>query len=219
VGSTATSTEAVTMASTTTAIRSTSPDPSVLGQPVTVNYAVMPVAPGAGTPTGTVTVSASTGEACSNPTASGSCSLTFTTAGSRTLIATYRGDTNFASSTSTAVTVTESVGDFTIAVSPTSQTIPSGHQGISNITLTPIGGLAGNVTLTCSGAPQNSTCTVSPQVVSLTGSTPVSTTVTLSTSMSVNHGTFTLMFTGTLGSGNPATGGLTRSTTASLTVK
>jgi hypothetical protein len=47
----------------------------------------------------------------------------------------------------------------------------------------------------------------------------VSTTVTLSTSMNVNHGTFTLTFTGILGTGNPATGGLTRSTTASLTVR
>ena len=219
VGSAATATQAVTVASTTTAITSTSPDPSVLGQPVTVNYAVVPVAPGAGAPTGTVVVTASTGEACSNPLTAGSCLLTFTTAGSRTLIAAYSGDTNFASSTSAAVTVTESVGDFMISVLPASQTIPSGHQGIFNITLTPVGGLTGNVTLTCSGAPQNSTCTVSPNVVSLSGSLSVSTQVTLNTSMNVNHGTFTLTFKGILGSGNPATGGLTRSTTASLTVK
>jgi hypothetical protein len=41
----------------------------------------------------------------------------------------------------------------------------------------------------------------------------------LNTAMNVNHGTFTLTFTGTLGSGSAATGGLTRSTSVSLTVK
>lgn len=125
---------------------------------------------------------------------------------------------NFAASTSAAVTVTESVGDFTINASPAAQTIPSGHQGTFQIALTPLGGLTGTVSLTCSGAPPNSTCAVSPNMVSL-GAGSVATTVTLSTAMNVNHGNFTLTFTATVGSGNPATGGLTRSTQASLTVK
>ena len=211
--------QTVNIANTATAITSTSPNPSVLGQPVTVKSSVTAVAPGAGTPTGTVKVTASTGESCSNSVALGGCSLTFTTAGSRTLTAAYVGSPNFAASSSVAVTVTESVGDFTITASPTAQTIPSGHQGMFQITLTAIGGLTGNVNLTCNGAPANSTCTVSPSVVDLSGSGLISTTVALNTAMNVNHGTFTLTFTGTLGSGNAATGGLTRSTNVSLTVK
>jgi Big-like domain-containing protein len=211
--------QTVNIANTATAIVSTAPNPAVLGQPVTVRFAVTAVAPGAGTPTGTVSVKASTGESCSNSVASGSCALTFTTAGSRNLTAAYSGDTNFAASTSAAVTVTESVGDFSITATPASQTISSGHQGMFQITLTAIGGLTGNVNLTCSGTPPNSTCTVSPGVVSLGGSGSISTTVNLSTARNVTHGTFTLTFTGTLGSGNPATGGLTHSTSASLTVK
>ena len=219
IASVATVSQTVNIANSATAITSTSPNPSVLGQPVAVKFAVTAVAPGAGTPTGTVTLTASTGESCSNAVAFGSCLLTFTTAGSRTLTATYGGSTNFAASTSAAVTVTESVEDFTINASPTAQTIPSGHQGTFQIALTPIGGLTGNVNLTCSGAPTNSTCTISPSVINLSGSSSISTTVALNTAMNVNHGTFTLTFTGTLGSGNPATGGLTRKTNVSLTVK
>jgi hypothetical protein len=211
--------QTVNVANTATAITSTSPNPSVLGQSVIVKFAVTAVTPGAGTPTGTATLTASTGESCSNSVAVGSCSLTFTMSGSRMLTAAYGGSSNFAASTSAAITVTESVGDFTITASPAAQTIPSGHQGMFQITLTAIGGLTGNVNLTCSGAPANSTCTVSPSVINLGGSGSISTTVALNTAMNVNHGTFTLTFTGILGSGNPATGGLTRSTSVSLTVK
>ena len=47
----------VNKASTTTTIVSDLPDPTVVGQPYTVTYSVSVTAPGAGTPTGTVTVS------------------------------------------------------------------------------------------------------------------------------------------------------------------
>jgi hypothetical protein len=92
----------VNKADTTTAITSDNPDSSVTGQVVTINYTVTPVAPGAGTPTGSVTVNASTGESCTGTVATGSCTITFNTAGARTLTASYAGDTNFNSSTSAA---------------------------------------------------------------------------------------------------------------------
>jgi hypothetical protein len=53
-------------------------------------------------PTGTVTVSASTGESCSAAVATGSCSITFATLGSRTLVASYAGEGNFDGSPSPA---------------------------------------------------------------------------------------------------------------------
>ena len=78
-------------ADTTTTISSDDPDPSVVGEPVTVQYSVAVDAPGAGTPTGNVTVSDGT-ESCTGTVAAGQCTLTFTTAGARSLTATYAGD-------------------------------------------------------------------------------------------------------------------------------
>jgi hypothetical protein len=65
-------------------------------------------------PTGAVTLTASTGEVCSGTvvasTGNGSCKLTFTTSGTRTITATYSGDSNHTGSNSLgqtpAVTVT-----------------------------------------------------------------------------------------------------------------
>jgi LPXTG-site transpeptidase (sortase) family protein len=91
----------VDQAGTTTTITSDAPDPSTVGQAVTVNYIVAVVAPGTGTPTGTVTVSDGT-QSCTGTVAAGTCTITFSSAGSKTLTATYAGDANFGGSTSPA---------------------------------------------------------------------------------------------------------------------
>src|SRR5262249_13216831 len=85
---------AVDKADTTTAITSDSPDPSDVGQAVTVNFTVAPAAPGAGTPTGNVTVSDGV-DSCTGTVAAGTCSIALTTSGARTLTASYAGDANF----------------------------------------------------------------------------------------------------------------------------
>ncbi len=84
------------MDNTTTTISSDTPDPSAVGQVVTVNYSVTA---GAGTPTGTVTVSDGAAS-CTGTVAAGTCNLTFTSAGTKTLTATYAGDSNFNGSVS-----------------------------------------------------------------------------------------------------------------------
>ena len=91
---------AVTQAATVTTITSNLPSPSITGQIVTVRFSVAPQF--TGTPTGNVTVRASTGESCTGALAAGagSCNLTFSTGGPRTLTATYGGDTNFTGSAS-----------------------------------------------------------------------------------------------------------------------
>ncbi len=86
---------------TTTAITSDTPDPSVIGQIVTVSYSVTATAPGSGTPAGNVTVSDGV-NSCTSTVAAGSCSLALATSGPRTLTATYAGDANFNGSSGTA---------------------------------------------------------------------------------------------------------------------
>ena len=90
----------------TTTITAHTPDPSPGGQAVKVEYSVSSAA---GTPTGNVTVSDGS-TSCTGTVAGGSCSLTFTTVGPRSLTATYAGDENFNPSTSPAVQHT--VSDF-----------------------------------------------------------------------------------------------------------
>jgi hypothetical protein len=93
----------VNRATTTTSITSHLPSPSTLKQPVVVAFAVAPQFTGT-TPTGNVTVTASTGESCTGTVAAGNCSITtFNTAGTRTLTATYAGSSNFLGSTSAGV--------------------------------------------------------------------------------------------------------------------
>lgn len=77
-----------------------SPDPSVVGQAYTVSFTLSVVAPGSGTPTGTVTVTDGTGGMCMANLPSTSCMLTSTSAGAKTLTFTYNGDANFNASPS-----------------------------------------------------------------------------------------------------------------------
>ncbi len=89
---------------TTTAITSDNPDPSGVNQVVTVNFNVTSNASGAPPITGNVTVTVNdvSGDTCSAPVAAGTCALTLTTLGSKTLTATYSGDSNFNGSAGTA---------------------------------------------------------------------------------------------------------------------
>lgn len=89
----------VNKANTTTSITSDDPDPSAVGQSVTVKYRVTVNAPGGGIPTGNVTVSDGA-ISCTGTVAAGQCLLTFTSAGAKSLTATYAGDSNFNGSAS-----------------------------------------------------------------------------------------------------------------------
>src|SRR2546423_10842199 len=108
----------VNKADTTASISSDLPDPSVVGQGVAVNYGVSVNAPGAGTPTGNVTVSDGT-NMCTATVAAGTCTVTFTSAGAKSLTATYAGDSNFnASAASSPVTAhTVNKADTTAGIS------------------------------------------------------------------------------------------------------
>lgn len=96
-----------TVAKAPTALVLTPPTPVVPNVPATFAIAANAVAPGAGTPSGTVSIGDGT-VSCTATLASGagSCVLTFATPGPRTVTATYAGDASFVGSTqSTSVTV------------------------------------------------------------------------------------------------------------------
>jgi sugar lactone lactonase YvrE len=92
---------------TSTTITSNTPNPSTRGKAVSVHFTVT-AATDYKAPTGKATVNASTGESCTGTliNGSGSCLVTFNTAGSRTLTTTYAGDTNNNSSISAGVAQT-----------------------------------------------------------------------------------------------------------------
>jgi len=218
-GSSGTLSQTVNPAPTSTTVTS-SLNPSILGQSVTFTATVANTAGAAistAIPTGSVQFMDGASPLGTPQSLSGLGTATLTTstlaAANHPITAVYTNiDGNFRGSTSSIVT--QVVEDFSITATPGAQTISSGHQAIYSVTVTPIDGLTGTIALSCSGAPPNSTCSVSPSSENLQGS-PVKSTVTLSANKNVTHGTFTLTFTGVLVGGY----NLTHSTTVQLTVK
>jgi hypothetical protein len=204
-------------AATTTAITANAPNPSVVGQPVTFTFTVSPVPPGSGTPTGNVTVSDGVGDTCTGTVAAGSCAIGFATAGNKTVTASYGGDSNFLASTSASVT--QQVTDFSISAWPTSQRALPGGSVDYTITLAPLGGFTGSVALSCGALPTGATCLIRPSSLSLEGWGHAESTATIRTPWSITKGTYTVTFTGTFGSGVPATGGLTHNASVTLVVQ
>src|SRR5260370_24314516 len=100
--------------------------------------------------------------------------------GTKTMTAPYSGDTNYALSSATAITVTvTSQGSFTM--SGTAVTARAGASGTSTITVTPTGGFLGNVNVTCpaTGLPAGVTCSPNPLTINVTGTAAVTGQLTL----------------------------------------
>ena len=216
-GSSGALSQTVNPASTSTTVTS-SVIPSIFGQSVTFTAKIVntfgPIS--IAMPTGTVQFMDGASVLGAPQMVSGLGTATLVTSslavGTHPITAVYTNiDGNFRGSASSSLT--QAVQDFSITATPSAQTISSGHQAIYSVTVTPIAGLTGAIALSCSGAPPNSTCSVSPSTDNLQG-TAVTSTVTLFANKNVNHGTFTLTFTGALVGGN-----LTRRTTVQLTVK
>lgn len=105
--------------------------------------------------------------------------------GSETLAVQYSGDKNYATSTSTPVTV--NVMDYTVTANPTTINISApGQSGSSTVTFTPENGFTGTVSLLCSTGFVGVDCTISPASLVLNGTTAVSATLTVTTTGPVN---------------------------------
>jgi hypothetical protein len=100
---------------------------------------------------------------------------------------------------------TAATPNFSLSASPSSVTVTQGSSGTSTITITPVNGFSGAVTLSASGLPSGVTATFNPQPATTTS------TLTLAASATATTGTVTVTISGTSGS-------LTNTTTLSLTV-
>ena len=133
------------------------PDPSAPGQAITLTATVSVTAPGAGTPTGTVTfldsgASIGTGTLSAGKATFGTSTLT---TASHSITASYGGDANFTTSASTALS--QVVAGF--GPVPTVPPVTAGQNAIINLTF--YAG-SGNFTMACVGLPAKSGCLFLP---------------------------------------------------------
>ena len=184
-------TQTINKAATTTALAS-SANPSVAGQQVTYTATVSVTAPGAGTPTGTVTfkdgaatITCEAGSAAFNGTTA-TCKATYaTTTGSpHSITAVYNGDSNYTTSTSSALTQTINKAATTTALASSANPSVAGQQVTYTATVsvtapgagTPTGTVTfkdGAATITCeagSAAFNGTTATCKATYATTTGS-------------------------------------------------
>ncbi|MEO8133745.1 MAG: Ig-like domain-containing protein, partial [Betaproteobacteria bacterium] len=165
-------TATVNKASTTTAISANTPNPSIVNTAVTVTAGVAVVAPGAGTPTGTIVVTSTPGgETCTITLPAVSCNLTPATTGAKTLTAVYSGNADFL--TSTSVGVGQTVNGAAAVATTTAVTLVApavsvfGQNVTVTVTVTSTGQAGGSVTVNAS----TSSCTATLAPATATTST------------------------------------------------
>jgi hypothetical protein len=152
----------------------------------TVAVTVSGVPTGSATPTGTVTISDQTSAGTASIgsqtlDASGHASLTFALPnGSNALSAVYSGDSNYAQGSpyyAPATTIdSQCSSSFAVTVSSMSpsNTLTAGEQGTATVTITPLpsfidsmGDAPAFITVSCSGLPEQSSCSFTPENVEI----------------------------------------------------
>jgi len=113
--------------------------------------------------------------------------------------------------TGNTATASLQVGDFSLKLSPNTETVPPGHMGVYTLNITSTG-FQGVINLTCAGGPPGSKCTVVPNSVTInSASGTASVSIDFAVPKGASKGTFTITVTG-------KGGGLTRTATATLKV-
>jgi hypothetical protein len=105
----------------------------------------------------------------------------FQQGGTFSLTEQYPGDEYYLSST-TSPAVTINISDFSVSPNPSTITIAApGQSGTSLITLAPVAGFTGTVTLSCGPSDISIGCAISPSSVNLSGSSSATATLTVTT--------------------------------------
>jgi hypothetical protein len=119
-----------------------------------------------GTPSGTITYYDGSTALGTATVTSGKAtfSLSSLAAGSHTITAVFAGNDPYQTSTSNAQIVLI-ISGFTLTATPASQSVYTGEAASYEITVTPGSAFTLDVALSCSGAPDNSTCTITPSAV------------------------------------------------------
>jgi hypothetical protein len=169
-------TQTVNQADTTTALVG-GPSPSVYGQMVTFTATVSPVAPGGGTPTGTVAFQEGS-SVLSTETLGASGTVSFTTSalpvGSNSITAVYSGDSNFVMSSSSTIETVNEAGT-TTSLSATPASTNAGQPVTLTVTIAVVAPGAG----TPMGSVQFFVGTTSLGTASLSGNSAILMTTTL----------------------------------------
>ena len=141
------------------------------GQSVTLTATV--TASSTNTPTGTVNFldgSSQLGSGTLN--SSGIATFTGTISpGANVITAAYAGNTGFALSNSAAVTISEP--DYSVSLSESSVTLSPGSNSSVSLTITPVGGYKGVVTMSCATTLAGVSCSFAPSSYTLDGSDTV----------------------------------------------
>lgn len=159
-------------APTTTSLTS-SPDPSAPGQ--TVTFMATVTSSLSVVPTGTVTFEENGSELVSQPLSSnGTATVTVSSAlaaGVNSITAIYSGDSNFASSTSSAISqiVGTNAAPFSLSAYPASRTVSAGSPAYFQITVATVPSFKSAVSFSCSGLPAGASCSFSPAQVTPNG--------------------------------------------------
>ena len=150
-------------------------------------------------------------------TAGGSSTLTVTTSATASSTTfTVTGTSTTTHSTTASITVTATVPpDFTVAVSPASQTIAQGASGTYTVSTTSLNGSTQSIALSVSGLPAGITGTFSPATVTAGGSS----TLTLAVASTATASTTTFTVTGASGTAqHSANGSVTVTTVGGISV-
>ena len=213
----------IAAAATTTTITnaaSLSGTPTVVGQSYAVNVSVVPI--GMGTPTGTVTVSDGS-QTCTITLPATSCNLISTTAGAKTITATYNGSTNFGASSGTASHTVNKANTTTAITNAgalgTATVVGQAYSVAASVSVASPGAGTPTGTITVSDGSQTCTITLPATSCNLTSTTAGAKTITAtynsdsnfngSTSSGVSHTVNAASTTTAITSDNPdpSTGG------------
>jgi hypothetical protein len=159
-------------------------NPAASGQTITLMANAASANGGSTVPTGTFTFLDGSTALGTSTLSSGTAALTLSTisVGNHNLTAVYSGDTHFLGNTSAVLVQVVNANPFTVAASGTgSASISPGQKAQYQLVLASGTAQSQTVSLSCSGVPPQSTCTVSPTSVNLGGTGTADVTVTVQT--------------------------------------